>query len=254
MTIENKLKAIAQNQQKVYDAGYNKGKVEGTETAYQDGLSDGIEQGKREENRHMWELIQNYGDKTTKTANFCSSCWNDETFKPIYTVYAHNTTFTDGLDNNASRHCEITDLRKETINVDIDWSLNGNFNYILRRTPVKYVGVIDMTNASSGWCLFSGANVEEVERLILPITPIAFKDKGFRLNTLREIRFEGVFAGDASFDHCPLSYESIMSLFNCLQNLTGTGTTYVLTLGTANLAKITDMEKAIATEKGWTVV
>ncbi len=47
-----------------------------------------------------------------------------------------------------------------------------------------------------------------------------------------------------------LSHDSLMSVIN---NLVTTTSTKTLTLGSTNLAKITDEEKAIATSKGWTV-
>ncbi len=47
-----------------------------------------------------------------------------------------------------------------------------------------------------------------------------------------------------------LSHDSLMSIIN---NLITTTSTKKLTLGTTNLAKLTDDEKAIATNKGWTL-
>lgn len=47
-----------------------------------------------------------------------------------------------------------------------------------------------------------------------------------------------------------LSHDSLMYLIN---NLVETTTTKSITLGTDNLAKLTDEEKAIATNKGWTL-
>jgi hypothetical protein len=44
-----------------------------------------------------------------------------------------------------------------------------------------------------------------------------------------------------------------MNVINILKDYSGSGTTYTLTLGSTNLAKLTDAEKAIATEKGWTL-
>ena len=48
-----------------------------------------------------------------------------------------------------------------------------------------------------------------------------------------------------------LTHESLMSIINALADKSGTGTTFTITLGTENLAKLTDAEKAIATQKGW---
>ena len=52
-----------------------------------------------------------------------------------------------------------------------------------------------------------------------------------------------------------LTHDSLMSIINCLKDYSDyTGTTnWVCTLGATNLAKLTDAEKAIATENGWTL-
>ena len=47
-----------------------------------------------------------------------------------------------------------------------------------------------------------------------------------------------------------LTHDSIMVVINGLQTVTETQT---LTLGSTNLAKLTDEEKQIATDKGWTL-
>lgn len=241
------------------DEGYEAGKAEGgggdTEAAYQEGLTDGIEQGKSEENRRMWDMIQNYDpdNPDAKTIQaYWGQRWNDETFKPKHTVYADAYTF----HFNGSRVCGMTDLRKETVGIDVDWSLCQTFNGLLTNTPVKYLGILDMTNASSATTMLRNSVVETIEEVRLPAsTKVDFSTYAFNITTLREVRFTGEFYGSVNFSRSTqLSHESILSILEHLQDLTGTGTTYTLTLGAANLAKITDAEKAIATEKGWTVV
>ena len=59
-----------------------------------------------------------------------------------------------------------------------------------------------------------------------------------------------------SFSACTLlTYDSLMSIINALYDYAADGSTgtYKLTLGSTNLAKLTDAEKAIATQKGWTL-
>lgn len=51
-------------------------------------------------------------------------------------------------------------------------------------------------------------------------------------------------------DCTKLTHQSLMNVLNSIQNVSVTKT---LTLGSTNLAKLTDEEKAIATEKGWTL-
>jgi hypothetical protein len=55
---------------------------------------------------------------------------------------------------------------------------------------------------------------------------------------------------DFCVDACTLlSHDSLMSIINNLTTVTGK----TLDLGATNLAKLTDEEKAIATNKGWTL-
>ena len=49
-----------------------------------------------------------------------------------------------------------------------------------------------------------------------------------------------------------LTVESMVAMFNNLKNLTNE-TAKTLTLGSTNLAKLTDEQKAIATNKNWTL-
>lgn len=57
---------------------------------------------------------------------------------------------------------------------------------------------------------------------------------------------------ELNFSSCPLTYESIMDVINKLYDLASNGKlSQRLVLGNSNLAKISDEEKAIATNKGW---
>lgn len=59
------------------------------------------------------------------------------------------------------------------------------------------------------------------------------------------------FKVSIDFSPCPnLTHDSIMVVINGLQTVT---TTQTLTLGSTNLAKLTEADKKIATDKGWTL-
>jgi hypothetical protein len=259
-TIAEKLTDIANNipiiRQKAYAEGYNNGLS--SADAYETGYEQGVEAG----SDAMWDAFQGNGAVELSRVQFWDT-WNDENFKPKYDIYADTKTFTNGEDGKNNIGTQITDLRPETIGVNIYWHLCTGFNFILRRTPVKYIGVVDMTNANNGWCLFMDANaLESVEKVILPpkyIKDITFKTHGFWCTKLKEIRFENYFYADVQFNNCPLlSHESLISILNALYDYTngdlekGDKVT-VLKLGSTNLAKLTDDEIAIGTQKGWEI-
>ena len=62
--------------------------------------------------------------------------------------------------------------------------------------------------------------------------------------------FAGLHAG-IDLSHCPLTHDSIMNVINNAADVTEYPAR--LTLGSTNLAKITDEEIAVATNKGWTL-
>ena len=57
---------------------------------------------------------------------------------------------------------------------------------------------------------------------------------------------------DWSLDSCPLTVDSLVSVLNALPQL-DEGQSFTCTIGSTNLAKLSDEQKAIATNKGWTI-
>lgn len=55
------------------------------------------------------------------------------------------------------------------------------------------------------------------------------------------------------FKYSPLSHDTLIRILNALYDYSDSPDTYTLTLGSTNLEKLTDYEKSIATEKGWTL-
>lgn len=64
------------------------------------------------------------------------------------------------------------------------------------------------------------------------------------------ILFENFSLDNLNCVDCPLSHECIIDMFNKLKDLTGADS-LTLTIGANNLAKVTDEEKLIATNKNW---
>ena len=57
---------------------------------------------------------------------------------------------------------------------------------------------------------------------------------------------------DWELNYCPLTVESLESVLNALPQLDD-GESYTCSLGSTNLAKLSDQQKAIATNKHWTL-
>lgn len=114
-----------------------------------------------------------------------------------------------------------------------DWTKINSFQQTFQNTNLKYLNKIDFINANAGWALFSGVST------LLSIGEVS------------NIKFSG-------FDFSPcvlLNHDTLIRVLNALYDYASEGSTdtYTLTLGTTNLAKLTDDEKAIATNKGWTL-
>jgi hypothetical protein len=153
-------------------------------------------------------------------------------------------------------------LRKSAIGVDLDFSESARLTNLLSYAATKYVGVIDTrksSGASSIGNMFSSSGIVYVEKLIL-------KNDGSQgglssifqsCPNLEHVIIEGTI-GQNGFNvsaSTKLDLESLLSILNALANKTGdTSASWVCTLGAANLAKLTDAQKAIATDKGWTLL
>ncbi len=73
---------------------------------------------------------------------------------------------------------------------------------------------------------------------------------------LESLTIEGVIGKNGfNVKDCPLNHDSLMSIINALEDKTSdeSGTSWVVTLGATNLEKLTDAQKAIATDRGWSL-
>ena len=230
MSIAEKLTAIAENEQKVFDAG------------------------KRAEYDAFWDAAQNNGSRTNYTYSFAGPLWEAKTFKPKYDMRPQNasmmfhTTNIDGDLVEVLKNCGVVlDTTEST-------SVSQMFAYAAYLTRV---GVFDTRKAGSLQMMFYGCTkLVTIDKLIL-------KDDGsqnvqnafYNVAALENITIEGKigYSGLALNTAPKLTHESLMSFINALYDFSATGGTYTATFGSTNLAKLTDAEKAIATQKGWTL-
>ena len=122
-------------------------------------------------------------------------------------------------------------------------------------TSLTELPKLDFSNASSAYATFSWCiKLHTIEELVLGNSATTFTSTFNRCDALQNIIITGAIYNDISFkDSKLLTHESLMSIINALYDYKDSGKTYTVTLGTENLAKLTDAEKAIATQKGWTL-
>ena len=72
-------------------------------------------------------------------------------------------------------------------------------------------------------------------------------------SSLENLNIQGTLGFSVSLEWCPLSLDSLHSLLNALKDYSGTTTTRTLTLHADAKAKLSDSDKALATQKGWSI-
>lgn len=230
MSIAEKLTAIAENEPKVYQAGKKEGYDEGQQAAYDS----------------FWDTYQQNGERTNYALAFGGRGWTNETFKPKYDMYADlcymmfsRSLITGDLDE-ILRNCGVT--------LTLGYSSAG---YLFSSSQFSSLGDIDLKTHSLSYTFQDCKKLETIRSVNVSRTSriVGAFDGCTALKNLTLIGPLKVTGLDVSA--CPLTHESLMSILNALE--AKTSGTFSVTLGTTNLAKLTDAEKAVATEKGWSL-
>ena len=232
---------------------YVKGGTDGYNKGFDAGYEEGNTAGKKSQYDLFWDTFQDYGNQKYYSYAFHNKRFNDETFKPKYDIRPKDAQY-------MFYGSAITDIgqKLKDCGVVLDTSqctnLDRTFYYAKGTIPV-----IDTRSCEQLLVTFCGNTYHTIEKLILKddgsqTFPSTFADAGGLINIL----VEGCIGKSLDIGACyQLTRDSLieneLSIFNALKNYSGTTITATLTLGTTNLAKLTDAEKAIATEKGWTL-
>ena len=230
MSIADKLTTIAENVPKVYEAGKAAG----------GGVDAGLDL--------FWETYQQGGARTDYQDKFGDGNWTNETFRPKYTVWFSGN-------QHQFRNPAVTDY--ELLKM-INFSKVQNWSDYFREAPITHLPELDTRGTygnTSLYQMFYKAKIEVVDKLIIKDDGNTTFNNAFGGATaLTSITFEGVIGQDIYLHDCKnLTHASLMSVIGCLKDYSGTETTKRLQIASANLAKLTDEEKAIATQKGWTL-
>lgn len=198
MSIAEKLTTIAENEQRVFEAGKNA------------------------EHDRFWDNFQNYGNKTNYENAF--RVWPDACYNPKYSIV---TSTGNARANSMFNQSTITDTR-----VDI---------------TIKAVG--------STYVFYNAQSLRTIRKLTVNKN-VTFSNWFTNDDALENIVIDGEIGQNISFADCKkLTHDSLMSIIEHLYNYKADGdtSTHTCTVGSTNLGKLTAAEKAIATEKGWTL-
>ncbi len=254
--IAEKLGRIAENEQRVYDAGYR--------TGYEQGEAAGVEQGKRSEYDLFWDTFQKNGDRRYYERAFADTTnggrmWiNGKNYRPKYPMKPLQ----------AMQMYEYGYLPYEAI-AAVDFSectdFYGTFAYFSIVGTDKKFPPIDISSATRtqnmfGWC----TGIKEIEEIcVSETTPYSSCFAG--TTNLVEVKFNGTIAQNGlNFKDCTqLSVQSIESVIN---HLSGTTTGLKVTFSRTAVNKAFETSEGandgetsaewaglIATKSNWTI-
>jgi len=250
MSIADKLQTIAENEQKVYDAGHNSGYNEGYESGYSTGEQRGQIAGEENEYNRFWDAYQDNGERTDWSYAFAGTGWKPDIFKPKHNIKVKRAV---SMFEGNTNIVKLADYLGDT---EIDWSEAGTVQYMFRGcTKLSRINVCG--GGYFAYAFYSLSALYAIEKWILTEVGTQNFTEAFtyanNLNYINEI--VGTIRVNVDFHYCPLVHDSLMNIINALYDYSTdtSGKTHTLTIGSTNINKLTEEELAIAYDKGWAV-
>lgn len=187
----------------------------GYDTGRDEGYQEGVTDGKQAEHDAFWDCFQQNGERSDYEYAFCGSGWTDENYSPKYPIC--------GALSSLYRNSGITNTK-----VPLIMSNGGGFSHPFYGTKMETIVSVDVSFLANSSSLATCFNT---------------------LTTLKDIHFEGAIRSSINVANCPLlTHESLMSIVRALDS----DGWWTLTLGSTNIAKLTEEELLEIEAKGWT--
>ena len=219
-------------------------------------IDEAYEAGMSRKESEMWDMIQDYGNRRDYAHAF--KAWSAEYIRPKYKI---TSTHYNGL-NMTFYMCP--DLKKvEKAYFDFSQKAtstnqaSGAYYTFADNPLLEEIEDIGLVAGYGMTHTFSNCKVlKKIARIIVDENSIytnAFRNCDF----LEEVAFDGVI-GQNGLNlqwSTNLSHDSLLNIINALKDYSTntSGTTYELTIGSENVAKLTTEELNIAYNKGWEV-
>lgn len=201
MSIGEKLKTIAENQDKLYGAGVDA------------------------EHSRFWDNVQSNGNLTVYDYVFQGNVWNDVTFNPKYDIKPTSARNMFYFNTHSDRNIDLVELLEEC-GVVLDFSnctnFNGTFNsnYAIRR-----IGVLDIRKNTNCTNAFAYALTETIDSLVV--------DENTNLlnlfasaSTIKNITIDGTIGQNIELPNAAITVASAKSIINALKDYSQTDKAY----------------------------
>lgn len=293
MLVAEKIETLAVNQERVYQAGIQKGFLKGKEEGYLDGHAEGYRQGTTEgfeegqekgfqdgfesgytdgyslgesagrqaEYDAFWDAAQNFGKRRDYALGLSGAMFTAETFKPKYPIRPTTAANAFAYWGQYGYPTSLIDFR----NIVLDLSECTNVtNMFMGNRQVVAIGVMDCRACGISYQnIFSNArNLEIVEKFILK-DGLNFNSAFDNCLALHTINFEGTIGRSINFQWSPLSRESIISVVYALSdsangqtatfNRSAVNTAFETSEGAADGSTSEAWLSLVATKSNWTI-
>lgn len=175
-------------------------------------LANAFSNGQKTEYDHFWDNAQHYGNLTDYQFAFGGLTWNDETFKPKYSLRPENA-------RNMFVNTRISDLAKrlEESGVVLDTSNCSACDRMFYLSLITNAPTLVLTKVSNlNNICHSAYKLETIHLVISDSGEQTFTDSFYKANTLTNFTFEGVIGQSIDFSYSPLSRASIKNVINHL--------------------------------------
>jgi hypothetical protein len=245
VAIENKGVEVGDGRIDTYAEKINN--LPSTDEAYANGYNEGYENGKNS--------VIDFG-RYASTVRFSSSDWaKEETVLNLDRATAINQLWY-GFTDYTVKHLTVNCL-EPIIYMNRAFYLAAD-NYLYPNSMEHITINADTSQCSTFEQAFGYMyNLKVIDGTPLDLSSSSNNKMFLGVSNLEEVRFakETIKINSTLNSSQKLSLESLLSILHGLKDYSEdtSGGTRTLTLGTTNLEKLTDEQKAIATEKGWTL-
>ena len=203
MSISEKLTAIANNVQKVYEAGKT---AAGGIGSYEKGVAD--------ERKAFWNAFTDNQKRTDYSYGFYN--WRGNAFYPTCDISGTNMSRAFYM----FKEIDLIERFKEC-GVKLDFSKCTSISYCFGSSNIISIPTLELLKLSDLEGIFNNSHkLKTIEKIILKNDGSqTFSDNSFNSSALEEISFEGVIGSDLNFSYSPLlSHDSLNNIINCLKD------------------------------------